>query len=65
MSFGADLQSAINDFAHAYMSTWEAGEDKATVMKNVVDNRIRNTCSCCLPYKKGAYLTVKTYILTK
>ncbi|MCD8030052.1 MAG: hypothetical protein LUF85_04285 [Bacteroides sp.] len=41
MIFGADLQSAINDFAQAYMSAWEAGEDKAIAMKNEVDNRIR------------------------
>ncbi|HEX2920915.1 MAG TPA: tape measure protein [Bacteroidales bacterium] len=39
--FGADVQSAIDDFAQAYVDAWSAGEDKAKAMKDVVKNMIK------------------------
>lgn len=39
--FGADVQSAIDDFAEAYIEAWAAGEDKAKSMKDVVKKMIK------------------------
>lgn len=39
--FGSDLQSAIEDFASAYIEAWSAGEDKAKSAKDVVRNMIK------------------------
>lgn len=39
--FGSDVQTAIDDFAQAYVDAWAAGEDKATSMKDVVKKMIR------------------------
>ena len=39
--FGADVQSAIDDFAEAYIDAWAAGEDKAKSMKDVVKKMIK------------------------
>lgn len=39
--FGSDIQSAIDDFASAYMDAWASGEDRAQSQKNVVRNMIR------------------------
>jgi len=39
---GKDIQSAINDFAQAYVDAWAAGEDKATAMKDVVRKMIKS-----------------------
>lgn len=39
--FGDDVQGAIDDFADAYLEAWEAGEDKAKSMKDVVKKMIK------------------------
>lgn len=39
--FGAEVQSAIDDFAEAYIEAWAAGEDKAKSMKDVVKKMIK------------------------
>lgn len=39
--FGSDLQSAIDNFASAYMDAWASGEDRAAAQKDVVKNMIR------------------------
>ncbi|MEG2099781.1 MAG: hypothetical protein RRY42_07735, partial [Mucinivorans sp.] len=39
--FGADVKSAIDDFASAYADAWVAGEDRAKAMKDVVKNMIK------------------------
>ena len=39
--FGADVHSAIDDFAEAYIEAWAAGEDKAKSMKDVVKKMIK------------------------
>lgn len=39
--FGADLKSAIDEFAQAYADAWAVGEDKATAVKDVVKNMIK------------------------
>lgn len=39
--FGSDIQSAIDDFASAYVDAWSAGEDKAKSAKNVVKDMIK------------------------
>lgn len=39
--FGADVKSAIDDFANAYADAWASGEDKASAMKDVVKNMIK------------------------
>lgn len=39
--FGSDLQSAIDDFASAYMDAWASGEDRAAAQKDVVKNMLR------------------------
>jgi tape measure domain-containing protein len=38
---GTSVQSAIDDFASAYMDAWSAGEDKAKAMKDVVRDMIK------------------------
>lgn len=40
--FGSDLQSAIDNFASAYVDAWSAGEDKAKSVKDVVKNMIKS-----------------------
>ena len=40
--FGEDVQSAISNFADAYVNAWSAGEDKAASLKVVLDNMVRN-----------------------
>lgn len=39
--FGTDIQSAISSFADAYLNAWEAGEDRAASMRDVVRNMIK------------------------
>lgn len=39
--FGSDIQSAINDFAEAYVNAWAAGENKSLAVKDIVKNMIR------------------------
>lgn len=39
--FGQDIQSAIDDFANAYVDAWAAGEDRAKAMKDVVKKMIK------------------------
>lgn len=39
---GKDVQSAINEFADAYVKAWEAGENKAKAMKDTVRNLFRS-----------------------
>ena len=39
--FGEDIQSAIERFADAYMSAWDAGTDKAMASKNAVREMVR------------------------
>lgn len=39
--FGADLQSAIDSFASAYVDAWDAGEDRAAAQKDVVKKMIQ------------------------
>lgn len=39
--FGADIQSAISDFANAYADAWASGEDKISSMKDVVKNMVK------------------------
>lgn len=43
--FGEDVQSAIDNFASAWLSAWSSGEDKAKGMKDVVKKMIRNIIS--------------------
>lgn len=40
--FGSDIQSAIEDFASAYVDAWSAGEDKAKSAKDMVKTMIKN-----------------------
>lgn len=39
--FGADVKSAIDDFANAYVDAWGAGEDRAKSMKDTVKKMIK------------------------
>lgn len=39
--FGADVKSAIDEFANAYANAWASGEDRAKAMKGVVKNMIK------------------------
>ena len=39
--FGADVKSAIDDFANAYVDAWGAGEDRAKSMKDTVKKIIK------------------------
>ncbi|MEG2728400.1 MAG: hypothetical protein RSA26_04920, partial [Mucinivorans sp.] len=39
--FGSDVQSAIDEFASAYMNSWASGEDRAQSQKDVVKNMLR------------------------
>lgn len=39
--FGADVQSAIDEFASAYVNAWGAGEDRAASQKDVVKKMIQ------------------------
>jgi DNA repair exonuclease SbcCD ATPase subunit len=39
---GKSVQSAISDFASAYVNAWSAGEDKAKAMKDVVKNMVKS-----------------------
>lgn len=39
--FGSDVQSAIDDFATAYLDAWGAGEDRIKSQKDVVKNMIK------------------------
>lgn len=39
---GEDIQSAIDNFAQAYMEAWDAGNDKAKASKDLVNNMIKN-----------------------
>lgn len=39
--FGADVKSAIDEFAQAYADAWAAGNDRAKAMKDVVKNMIK------------------------
>lgn len=39
---GEDIKSAIDEFADAYMSAWEAGEDKAKAMNEVVKDIVKS-----------------------
>lgn len=39
--FGADVKSAIDDFANAYAEAWASGEDRASSMKDVVKKMIK------------------------
>lgn len=39
--FGADLKSAIDDFAQAYADAWSAGDDRAKSSKDLVKNMIK------------------------
>ena len=39
---GEDIQSAIDNFAQAYMEAWDAGNDKAKASKDLVKNMIKN-----------------------
>ena len=40
--FGEDIQSAISNFASAYIDAWAGGEDRAKSMKNVVKDMVRS-----------------------
>ena len=40
--FGQDLQSAIDDFANAYVEMWQSGNDKAKSSKEIVKNMIKS-----------------------
>jgi tape measure domain-containing protein len=40
---GADIKSAIDDFAEAYIDAWAAGENKAAAMKDVVRKMIKSS----------------------
>lgn len=39
--FGQDIQSAIDDFAEAYVNAWAAGDDKVKASKDLVKNMIK------------------------
>jgi hypothetical protein len=39
---GEDIKSAINEFAEAYVDAWEAGEDRAKAMKDVVKAMVKS-----------------------
>lgn len=39
--FGADIQSAIEDFADAYANMWDSGNDKAQTSRDLVKNMIK------------------------
>lgn len=51
--FGEDLQSAIDNFAQAYVDAWAAGEDRAKSMKDIAKNMIKQMIVELIKSKDG------------